>query len=153
MTGSEKQIGRFKGISDSEMATRKQPLATRGRLIPCREERNMDRTLLDAQSENMDAEEKYQNVFFYFIKALRILAMDAEPRWRSGRKIQRCARTQVTRFFLGDTYVIATSPGAALRASRSAAICNNARSSGWRSISNPAIWLEQVTKWPMKRCR
>lgn len=27
----------------------------------------------------MDAEEKYQNIFFYFIKALRVLAVDPEP--------------------------------------------------------------------------
>jgi hypothetical protein len=27
----------------------------------------------------MDEEEKYEHAFFYFIKALRILAMDAEP--------------------------------------------------------------------------
>jgi hypothetical protein len=27
----------------------------------------------------MDAEEKYQNIFFHFIKALRVLAMDPEP--------------------------------------------------------------------------
>ena len=39
----------------------------------------MDRALLDAQSsETMDSEENYQHVFFYPIKALRILAMDAE---------------------------------------------------------------------------
>jgi hypothetical protein len=39
----------------------------------------MDRALPDTQSsEPMDDEEKYQHIFFYFIRALRILAMDAE---------------------------------------------------------------------------
>ena len=40
----------------------------------------MDRASPDAQSsEPMDAEETYQHVFFYFIQALWILAMDPEP--------------------------------------------------------------------------
>ncbi|MGA2187851.1 MAG: hypothetical protein ABSH33_04940 [Steroidobacteraceae bacterium] len=39
----------------------------------------MDLALPDAQSsETMDDEEKYQHIFFYFIKALTTLAMDAE---------------------------------------------------------------------------
>jgi hypothetical protein len=56
-----------------------QTLATGGRLNLHREGRNMDRALLDTpSSETMDDEEKYHHIFFYFIKALEILAMDAK---------------------------------------------------------------------------
>jgi len=75
-------------------------------------------------------------------------AVGHEPRVRPAqRSFQAMSRVSTA------SVSIATSPGAALRASRSAAICNNARSSGLRSISNSAIWLERVTKSPMKRCR
>jgi hypothetical protein len=40
----------------------------------------VDRASPDAQpSEPMDAEETYQHIFFYFIQALGILAMDPKP--------------------------------------------------------------------------
>jgi hypothetical protein len=61
------------------MATANQPFATRGTLKFPREERNMDRASPDAQSsEPLDAEETYQLIFFYFVQALGILAMDPE---------------------------------------------------------------------------
>jgi hypothetical protein len=67
------------GILSAELATAKQPLATRGTLNFPREERNVDRASPDAQpSEPMDAAETYQHIFFYFIQALGILAMDPE---------------------------------------------------------------------------
>jgi hypothetical protein len=40
----------------------------------------MESSLQNTQPEEaMDEEEKYQHIFFYFIRALRTLAMDAEP--------------------------------------------------------------------------
>jgi hypothetical protein len=39
----------------------------------------VDRASPDAQSGPMEAEETYQHIFFYFIQALGILAMDPAP--------------------------------------------------------------------------
>ena len=50
----------------------------------------------------MDAEEKSQNIFLHFIKALRVLAMDPEPQCEL-REISTSRKNFNTRLIRGDT--------------------------------------------------
>ena len=97
--------GPIPGIGGTEMATVKQPLATRGTLNFSREERNVDRASPDAQSsEPMDAEDAYQHILFYFIQALRILAMDPEPQCEAERNFN--VAQELKNEILSGRYVI-----------------------------------------------